>query len=209
MMQQARQVMALGMKAGRQGGGVLGLAAAALLLAACASTAPNALYGLNAPSDFVSGQKRSVQILVATPRALSALDTSNIAVVDRGPSYSYFPQAAWADQLSNVVQAGLVRTLENTNRLKGVGLPGEGLLIDYQLQTELRAFQLQVDGADRAVVEIAAKLVNDRNGRTVDSRVFSAVVPSNGTGVEQAVAAMNSASGQVFRELAAWVLSKV
>lgn len=209
MMQRAYEAMTGRTRAKRHRRAALGLAAAALLLAACASTAPNALYGLNAPSDFVSGQRRSVQILVATPRALSALDTSNIAVVDKGPSYSYFPQAAWADQLSNVVQAGLVQTLENTNRLKGVGLAGEGLLIDYQLQTELRAFQLQVDGADRAVVEIAAKLVNDRNGRTVDSRVFSAVVPSNGTGVEQAVAAMNSASGQVFREMAAWVLSKV
>lgn len=193
----------------RRGGLVAGLASLGLLLAACTSTAPNALYGLNAPSDFEAGQKRQVQVLVATPRALSALDTSNIAVVDKGPAYSYFPQAAWTDQLSKVVQAGLVRTLENTNRLKGVGLPGEGLLIDYQLQTELRAFQLQVDGADRAVIEIAAKLVNDRNGRTIDTRVFSASVPSRGLGVEQAVAALNQAAGQVFREMAAWVLTKV
>lgn len=208
MSERARQAMTMRRQSPR-GTLIAGCAGLALLLSACASTAPNALYGLQAPSEFEPGQKRSVQILVAAPRALSALDTSNIAVVDKGPAYSYFPQAAWADQLSNVVQAGLVQTLENTNRLKGVGLPGEGLLIDFQLQTELRAFQLQVDGADRAVVEIAAKLVNDRNGRTVDSRVFTASVPAGGVGVDQAVAAMNQAAGQVFRDMAAWVLSKV
>ncbi|NBN63506.1 ABC transporter [Microvirga tunisiensis] len=187
----------------------LGLACGCLMLAACASTAPSALYGLRAASGFDAGPKRPVQVLVATPRALSALDTSNIAVVDKGLAYSYFPQAAWTDQLSNVVQAGLVQTLENTNRLKGVGLAGEGLLIDFQLQTELRSFQLDVQGGNRAVVEIAAKLVNDRNGRAVDSRIFTATVPAGGASVEQAVSALNQAADQVFREMAVWVLSKV
>ncbi|MEH0069623.1 ABC-type transport auxiliary lipoprotein family protein [Pannonibacter sp. Pt2-lr] len=190
---------------------LLGLGALAAGLSACASTAPSALYGIEAPAAAASagGARKPVQVLVAVPKALQALDSSNIAVAQQGPVYSYFPQAAWADQLGNVVQTGLVRTLENTGRLRGVGMPGDGLLIDYQLQTEIRSFELNIAGSARGVVEIAARLVNDRNGRTVDSQVFRAEVPSGGQSAEQAVRAMNSAAGQVFAELAAWVISKV
>ncbi|NRG17984.1 membrane integrity-associated transporter subunit PqiC [Rhizobiales bacterium] len=179
-------------------------------LAACASTAPSALYGLNAPRNVeVAAARSSRQILVPQPSALQALDTTNIAVVDNGPVYTYFPRAAWSDTLPKVVQAKIIETLENTGRLRGVGRPGEGLLIDYQLQTDLRAFELRIDGHDRAYVEIAARLLDDRSGRARESRVFSAEVPSRGVNVDQAVEAMNAAVDQVLSEMAAWVLRQV
>ncbi|MXN63686.1 ABC transporter [Stappia sp. GBMRC 2046] len=179
-------------------------------LGACASTTPSALYGLNAPRSVQGAAARSSrQILVPQPSALQALDTVNIAVVDTGPIYTYFPRAAWSDTLPKVVQAKIIETLENTGRLRGVGRPGEGLLIDYQLQTDLRAFELRIDGQDRAYVEIAARLLNDRTGRAQASRVFSAQVPSRGVNVDQAVEAMNAAVDQVLSEMAAWVLRQV
>lgn len=179
-------------------------------LGACASTSPSALYGLNAPRSVdVAAARSSRQILVPQPSALQALDTANIAVVDTGPIYTYFPRAAWSDTLPKVVQAKIIETLENTGRLRGVGRPGEGLLIDYQLQTDLRAFELRIDGQDRAYVEIAARLLNDRTGRTQASRVFSAEVPSRGVSVDQAVEAMNAAVDRVLSEMAAWVLRQV
>ncbi|MAA97503.1 MAG: ABC transporter [Stappia sp.] len=187
--------------------------AVALVLAGCASSsAPDAYYGLTSPDRIASDtarRGRSVQVLVPAPRALQALDTSSIAVVDKGPVYTYFPKAAWTDTLPKVVQAKIVRTLENTRGLRGVGLPGEGLLIDYQLQTDLRAFEFHVDGRNRAVVEVMARLVNDRNGRTKASRVFSAEVPASGTSVGDAVTAINRATDSVLEEMSAWVLSNV
>ncbi|MBA5777719.1 membrane integrity-associated transporter subunit PqiC [Stappia sp. F7233] len=192
--------------------GIARLAAFGLLLSlgACASSGPDALYGLNAPRGFeTSGRAGGRQILVPEPSALQALGTNSIAVVDAGPVYTYFPKAAWSDTLPKVVQAKLIETLENTGRLRGVGRPGESLLIDYQLQTELRAFELRIDGQDRAVVEIMARLVNDRNGQTRASRVFRAEVPASGTGVAQAVQAMGAASDRVLAELAAWVVGSV
>lgn len=200
---------------GRKGAGyrLVGALLASVLatgLAACASTAPSALYGLNAPRNVeVAAARSSRQILVPQPSALQALDTENIAVVDAGPVYTYFPRAAWSDTLPKVVQAKIIETLENTGRLRGVGRPGEGLLIDYQLQTDLRAFELRIDGQDRAYVEIAARLLDDRSGRARESRVFSAEVPSRGVSVEQAVEAMNAAVDQVLSEMAAWVLRQV
>ncbi|WP_417677400.1 ABC-type transport auxiliary lipoprotein family protein [Roseibium sp.] len=188
----------------------LGVCGAGLTLAGCASSGPTALYGIDAANVPASGQRRkSKQVLVPRPRALKALDTEFIAVVDKGPVYSYFPKVAWTDSLPSVVQSKIVQTLENTNRLRGVGFPGEGLLIDYQLQTDLRSFEFHIDGTNRGVVVIAAKLVNDRNGRAIANKVFRAEVASGGTSVDQAVAALNSAADRVFSEMAQWILARV
>ncbi|WP_289035913.1 ABC-type transport auxiliary lipoprotein family protein [uncultured Roseibium sp.] len=189
---------------------VLALLGGGILLAGCAGNAPSALYGLSAATlPEASGRARGSQILVPRPRALKALDSNYIAVVNDGPVYSYYPQAAWADALPNVVQSKIVETLQGTGRLRGVGFPGDGLLIDYQLQTEIRSFELKVDGANRGVVEIAAKLVNDRNGRAVATQVFRAETLSGGSSVDQAVKALNSAADEVFSDMAKWILQKV
>ena len=185
----------------------LGLGA---LVAGCANNTPSAYYSLTAADlSGAAGRSSRVQVLVAPPRALKALDTSYIAVVDQGPVYSYFPKSAWADTLPNVVQAKLQETLQNTGRLRGVGLPGDGLLIDYQLQTEIRAFELQVGGASRGVVEISARIVNDRNGRTVATKVFRAATPAGGASVDKAVEAMNASADRVFAEMATWTIQNV
>jgi len=190
--------------------GVLGVLGFGVLVSGCASTAPSAYYSIGAADvGGLAGRSSRVQVLVAAPRALKALDTSYIAVVDEGPVYSYFPNSAWADTLPNVVQLKLVETLQNTGRLRGVGVPGDGLLIDSQLQTEIRAFELRVDGTDRGLVEISARVVNDRNGRTVATQVFRAETPSGSTSVDKAVEAMNASADRVFAAMAAWTLKNV
>ncbi|TYC48631.1 ABC transporter [Rhodobacterales bacterium] len=189
---------------------VLGVLGMGILVSGCASSAPSAYYSVNAADvGGLQGRSNRVQVLVSPPRALKALDTSYIAVVDKGPVYSYFPNSAWADTLPNVVQLKLVETLQNTGRLRGVGLPGDGLLIDYQVQTEIRAFEMRIGGANRGVVEISARVVNDRNGRTVATKVFKAETPTSGTSVEAAVEAMNVSASRVFAEIADWTLRNV
>ncbi|MBN9671432.1 ABC-type transport auxiliary lipoprotein family protein [Roseibium aggregatum] len=189
---------------------VLGVLGLGVLVSGCASTAPSAYYSLQAADvGSLRGRSSRVQVLVAAPRALKALDSSYIAVVEKGPVYTYFPGSAWADTLPNVVQLKLQETLQNTGRLRGVGVPGDGLLIDYQLQTEIRAFELRVGGASRGVVEISARVVNDRNGRTVATEVFRAETPAGSTSVDKAVEAMNASADRVFSAITAWTLKHV
>ncbi|WP_417670840.1 ABC-type transport auxiliary lipoprotein family protein [Roseibium sp.] len=189
---------------------VLAVLGGGALLAGCAGNAPSALYGLSAGSlTQAPGRAKGAQVLVTRPRALKALDTNYIAVVAEGPVYSYFPKAAWTDALPSVVQSKIVETLQGTGRLRGVGFPGDGLLIDYQLQTEVRAFSFHVDGADRGVVEVAAKLVNDRNGRAMGTRVFRAETLAASSSVDHAVRALNASADKVFADMAAWVLQKI
>ncbi|WP_068085757.1 ABC-type transport auxiliary lipoprotein family protein [Polycladidibacter stylochi] len=178
-------------------------------LAACAASGPDVLYGLSSPdtSQF-RGKARSQQILVAQPIALQALDTSHIAVSEVGPSYTYYPKVAWSDSLPKVFQANLVAALEDTGGLNGVALPGQGLLIDYQLQTTIRRFEVQTQ-PKQALVEVAVRLVNDHNGKTVAYRLFRSQVPAKTLAVNDGVDALNAASDQVLLDMTGWVLTRL
>jgi cholesterol transport system auxiliary component len=173
--------------------------------------APLDTYDLTSISTEAAGPKRGrMQILVAEPGALKALDGENVVVRPSAGSVEFLKGAQWADRLPRVVQARLVEALQATGRLGGVGKPGEGLAIDYQVVTEIRAFEVRLDGAPRAEVVLYVKLLNDRNGVVRAARGFSASAPlGGGTGNDAYVAALDRAFAQVVRELVPWVLGAV
>ncbi|MEZ5800851.1 MAG: ABC-type transport auxiliary lipoprotein family protein [Nitratireductor sp.] len=78
----------------------------------------------------------------------------------------YLAKSQWSDRLPKVVQARLIEAFENTGRVRAVSKPGEGLVIDYQIVTDIRAFQANVGAGSRdAMVSLSVKLVSDRTGR--------------------------------------------
>lgn len=183
----------------------------ALVLAGCAGgRPPNALYDLSARATPGEGRARlSTQVLVPEPRAIRALDTDSIAVRPSPQTLSYYGGAQWADRLPKLVQVALVQSLEDSGRVRAVGLPGEGLLINYQIPIEIRAFELRTDGRSRAFVEVAVKILNDTNGQVVGSRVFTAEAPAASDTVGPAVAALDRALKQVLDEMVPWALSEI
>jgi cholesterol transport system auxiliary component len=168
-----------------------------------------AIYALEAPTQPPVSGGTSAQILVAEPRALAALNTERIAVRPTALTLSYYPEVAFQDTAPKVLQFILLDTFQNTGRVDAVGLPGQSLLINYQLVTEVRAFQAETFGGDRARIEVAAKLLNDSNGRVVASRVFSTVVPISGDGADAAAEGLNLAVKQIASEMVAWTLTVI
>jgi len=181
-------------------------------LSACASFggggSVEAIYTLSAPEEIsdLSGRS-SAQILVATPLALEALNTNLIAVRPGPSTLSYYPNVQWADRLPNVFQAVLANAFENTGRVKAVGLPGQSLLINYQIVSEIRAFQAETTGSDSAVVEVSVKILDDRNGRVRSSRVFRATQPISGDSVATAVGGLETANKAIVEEIVRWTLA--
>jgi cholesterol transport system auxiliary component len=166
-------------------------------------------YELSAPSAPKARGKSSSQILIAEPGALKALDGENI-VIKTGPgSIQYLKGAQWADRLPLVVQARLAESFQNSGAFGGVGTPGEGLAIDYQVVAELRSFEIRVDGGSRADVEIFVRILNDRNGVVRAAKVFKATAPVSGSGNEAYRDALNAAFDQAGAEIVAWVDSLV
>jgi len=182
------------------------------MLAGCGTTTPLDTFNLSAPqqTQSASANRKNVQILVPAPSALKALDSENIVVNTAPGSIEYLKGAQWGDRLPNIVQSRLVQAYENTGAFGGVGRPGDGLAINYQILSDLRVFSIQAYGAQRAaVVEIAVKLMNDKNGEVRATRVFRATTPVYGTSNGEYVKALDGAFERVASEIVGWTVSSL
>lgn len=183
------------------------------VLAGCAgglggSTPPDT-YGLS-PAPAVTGDSaRNRQILISEPTALKALDSEQIVIRPSPSAIQYLADSQWSDRLPKIVQDKLVQAFENSGRVGGVGRPGEGLAIDYNIITAIRSFEIKADAGEQALVEISAKVLNDRNGVVAATRVFRATSPVTGSGNAAYVRALDRAFETVVADLVTWTLSRI
>ncbi|MGS1096271.1 ABC-type transport auxiliary lipoprotein family protein [Aquamicrobium terrae] len=180
----------------------------ACTLAGCAALpgggpAPLDTFELSAAS-VNSGSLSRRQILIAEPAALKAFDGQNIVIKPADGSIQYLKGAQWADRLPLIVQARLAETFQRSGRFAGVGKPGEGLAIDYQVITEIRAFDVQVAGGQKAVVELFVRLLNDRTGEVRAAQSFTASAPVSGSGNQAYVSALDRAFGDAAAQIVNW-----
>ena len=184
------------------------------LLPGCAllggGTEPLDTYVLTAPIAVSAGTARArTQILVGEPTALKALDGENIVIKPSAGSIQYLKGAQWADRLPRVVQSRLAEAFQSSGRFAGVGKPGEGLAIDYQVIVEIRSFEVRLDGGSRAEVELMVRILNDRNGVVRASRVFNAMAPVSSGANDAFVASLDAAFARAASEIVAWTASTI
>ncbi|HEV2513463.1 ABC-type transport auxiliary lipoprotein family protein [Bosea sp. (in: a-proteobacteria)] len=176
--------------------------AGSLLLAGCGGGSAPTTYDLSAPRDFGRIGGGGGVLIVAQPTAVQALDSDRLIVKDSSGALSFLGGAQWADRVPNLVQTRLIQTFENGSRIAAVGRPGERIVPDFQLNTDIRAFNIDA-ASGQAVVEITAKLIGDRSGKVQRAKLFSARVPagSEGAGAAQA---LDQALSQVLIQIARW-----
>lgn len=182
------------------------LALVGILAAGCGTGPAPDTFDLTALSPSVSAPARKRQVLVTEPSAVKALNSELIVVRLGGAEIQYLAKAQWADRLPKLVQARLVEALESTGKLSGVGIPGQGLAIDDQIVSDIRAFEIVTGGSSVARVEISVKLLNDRNGTIRAQKSFAAEVPA-GSGNPSFVKALDRAFGTVTDEIVTWVVA--
>jgi cholesterol transport system auxiliary component len=166
-------------------------------------------FALSAMPEIAGPAARNKQILVPEPAALKALDSEQIVIRVTPSEIQYLAQARWSDRLPKMVQAKLVEAYENSGKLGGVGKPGEGLAIDFQIVSDIRAFQIETSGGDHAHVEISVKVLNDRNGSVKAQHVFSAEAPVSGAGNPAFIAALDAAFAKVTADIVGWTLKSI
>jgi len=175
-------------------------------LAACSSTATNDTFDLAGSSRSDGPTVRNRQLLVPEPTALKALDSDSILVRVSGTEIQYLSKAQWSDRLPRMVQSKLVEAFENSGKLGGVGKPGQGLAIDYQLVSDIRAFEIVSSGSRTANVEISVKILNDRNGTVKTQKSFSASEPVSGSENRTYIKALDRAFSRVSADIVDWTL---
>jgi cholesterol transport system auxiliary component len=185
---------------------LLALPLMALLLAGCGTKANNDTFDLSLTPMADAPTARNKQILVPEPTALKSLDSEQVLVRVSPSEIQYLADSQWGDRLPRMVQSKLVQAFENTGKLAGVGKPGQGLAIDYQVVTDIRAFEINTSGPRTANVEISVKILNDRNGSVRAQNVFRASVPVSGEGNTQLIAGINRAFAKVGADIVDWTL---
>ncbi|MEM7694312.1 MAG: ABC-type transport auxiliary lipoprotein family protein [Pseudomonadota bacterium] len=180
-------------------------------LAGCAGSdnAIEAIYTISADATPAAPSGTTSQLLVPEPRALASLGSNRIAVKPTPITLSYYPSVALEDTAPKVLQRVLLDTFQNTGRVRAVGLPGQSLLINFQVVTEIRAFQVETFGTNRARIEVSAKVLNDSNGRVRADRIFETEVAIPGDGPDQAAEGLNAAAQAISNDIVAWTLATI
>ncbi|ADY64575.1 ABC-type transport auxiliary lipoprotein family protein [Agrobacterium tumefaciens] len=182
----------------------------AVAVAGCAGTPSNDTFDLSVSSATVTQgpSLKGRQLLIADPTALKALDSENIVVRLSGSEVQYLGNSQWSDRLPRMVQSKLVQAFEDTGKLGGVGRPGQGLAIDYQVVSDIRTFEIDT-AKNTADIEISVKLLNDRNGTVKAQEVFRASARVSGSGNANFVKALDQAFAAATREIVAWTLKSL
>jgi cholesterol transport system auxiliary component len=161
-------------------------------------------YDLTAPRQVRAGSSAVGQIAVAEPSAVQPLEADRIVVKDASGAVSSVPGGQWADRLPRLVQSRLIQTFENSSGLRAVSRPGGGMTPDFQLASDLRAFQIDA-ATGQAVVEMSVKLVNDKSGRIATTRIFTARVPVGAIDAPNASRALDRALSIVLLDIVRYV----
>jgi cholesterol transport system auxiliary component len=191
----------------------MGVGFICLLLGGCAmaglgggSSAP-ATYNISAPKvSAVQSSRLGRQVTVSAPTAIRALDTDRIMVSASGGRISYYGDSAWSDRLPRLLQSRIVEAMQDSGAFKAVLTSQDRVDGDFAVATEIRAFQLDVDnGSSSANVAIFCKIVDERHGRVIATREFSARTPAPRDDPAAAVAALQESFDRVTNEMVRWV----
>jgi cholesterol transport system auxiliary component len=120
-------------------------------------------------------------------------------------SVAYLTGAQWADRLPALIQTRLIESFQNTHVLRAVGRPG--MLADFSLHTSIRRFELDITQA-QAIVEISAQII-EPNGRSRAAQDFSVHVAAPSDNPASVAAALDTALGEVMRDIVSWTARKI
>ena len=149
------------------------------------------------------------QLGTSRPSAARVLDSSRIAVSPVPGQLQVYKGAAWARTPPEMLEDGVLRTLEDSGKIPAVARTGSGIATEYRLVMDIRHFEAEYAGAavPSAVIEVSAKLLHAQDPAVVASRSFRHVVPAAGTDVGLVADAFAQALRATSRDIAGWALT--
>jgi cholesterol transport system auxiliary component len=107
-----------------------------------------------------------------------------------------------------MLTASLLRTLEESGRLRAVARAGTGVTGDFRLLLDVRRFEADYAGGamPQATIEVSAKLLRSDRAEVIASRTFLQAEPAGGTAVPQVVDAFDRALVRLDRDVGGWTL---
>jgi cholesterol transport system auxiliary component len=189
------------------------LLAATSLLSSCALLGKGEPIQVLDPSAKVAPAaewpQASWSLLVLRPLASQSLDTERIVVRPAPGAVQVYKGAAWSDTAPDLVQTSLLSAFEDSGRILSVARPGGALRGEFQLATELRAFESVYAGdSPSAVIELHARLVRVTDGKAVAAKTFRISEAATGTEVGTVSEAFSRALAKLDADVVAWTLAE-
>ena len=170
---------------------------AALTLSSCAN--PRETFDLS-PETLARGRAHGAAIAVQEPSASAFIDTNRFVIRGEGGNLSYLAGAQWSDTVPRLVQRRLIDRL--TSHGVNAVRPGDGAA--FRLSTELRRFEID-SGSETALVEIVARVTNEKDGKQVSEKVIIGEAPAPHTLAPEAARAYEAALDAAADRLASWL----
>jgi len=188
---------------------------ALMLLSGCTSLiggrkSPTTIYAPIARAEADAGWP-TVQWSLALGRSYGgrSADALRIAVRPAASELQVYKGAQWARTPNEMLEEGILQTLEDSGRIASVARQGSGIGSDYRLLLDVRRFESDYAGntVPSATIEVTAKLLHVKTQQLAGSHTFLQTEPAAGTSVPEVVAAFERALRATSREIAAWTLT--
>lgn len=139
------------------------------------AAAPRDTYALQPVTAPDQGSRRAGNLLVLLPAAPADIATDRILIRTDPLSVAYLPQARWVDQVPQMLQSVLIRSLAATGKIGFVGAQGSGPVPDVVLLTRIDSFGVdkRASGDFAVSVAIDLTLLRDRDQRVMANTRFA------------------------------------
>ena len=185
---------------------------ALLLLTACTvlpRVEPVDTYLLPSASLSRAEGKASLPVSLRISRPIGGVQLSGqrIVVVPEDNRVSVYKGANWSDPAPVLLRDRILEAFRVDARIAALSSDEQRLHADYELVSELQAFQSEYrDGAPEVVLRLDAHLVQREGRRILASRVFASRLRPASAELTQVVASFGQASSAVASEMVGWVV---
>jgi cholesterol transport system auxiliary component len=148
------------------------------------------------------------QLAVMKPTAARVVDSPRIAVRPVPGELQVYRGVTWSQPSTDLLEATVLRALEDSGKIPSVARSGSGIRADYKLVMDVRRFESDYAGnaTPAATIELNAKLLHASEQRVVGSRTFLQTEPASGTEIAQVAVAFEQALEKLGGEVVGWTL---
>lgn len=166
------------------------------------------IYDLLPASGSASGRRSGRTLVVARPDAAAAIAGDRIMIKPAPQAVTYLGESRWSDELPELIQSLLVRSIAGTGRIAYVGGGDGGPVPDLALLTRIDGFQAELVGDQvRVVLDMTLTLLRDADQQVIASRIWRHAAPSQDDGAPAIAAALQTVLNAVLPQMADWVVA--
>lgn len=158
------------------------------------------------------GTRRAITLAVASPQAPAAITTDRILVKPDPLMVTYLPDARWSEEVPQMLQSLVVRSIAGTGRLGHVGTADGGPVPDVALLLRIDAFQVEPIAEQQTLpvrIALSVSLIRDRDQRLLASRDFEGTAIAASDDASAIVAAFQDAIDGPLGDMADWAAGNV